>query len=234
MEKLNPKIIEILKEKTHLSDNSIRHNISMIKRDYPQCTSNAAGQILARKHGTTIMQKLDKEDKVSLPNMEILPEKIPLKKQMPKRKERLFILVKYDTKDKYLKAHIDEINRAYTHKCYTSAFILCRKVIENLLVEVLRKKYPGKSKQERELYFNIDQGRIHDLKIIIKNLSNRASEFGPENKLVKLICEKSNKFKEDANDKTHSLYHIVEKKKEIDDKNPQSILDLIKVLLEKI
>ena len=46
----------------------------------------------------------------------------------------------------------DEINKTYTYGCYTATFILCRKVLENLLIHhVLRRKYPKKIKEHREV-----------------------------------------------------------------------------------
>ena len=41
------------------------------------------------------------------------------------------------------------------------------------------------------------------------------------------MLQLSEKFKDEANDKTHSLYHI-SSKKELDDANPQQIFDLVK------
>ena len=57
-----------------------------------------------------------------------------------------------------------------------------------------------------------------------------SSKFAPDDVLVKRIVKLCKEFKDDANDKTHSWYHLVSKKKELDDKDPQYILDLIEQL----
>jgi len=232
MSKLSPKILSFLAKKTSIREQSIRNSLSSIKKTMPNLTQNAAAQVFALKRGFSISQKLSRDDKSTLPNMELhRPVKI---NQSKKKRKSLARLVSFETEDKFLQAHIIEINKAYTARCYTATFILCRKIMENLLIEILRKKYPGSSQSDRLLYYNHNQGKFHDLKIIIKNLKLKARDFGPEKKQIELICKKSTEFKEDANDKTHSLFHIVKNKKEIDDKDPQTVLDLVENLMNKI
>ena len=62
--------------------------------------------------------------------------------------------------------------------------------------------------------------------MILKNFEKESSKFVPDDELVKRIV-KLCKFKNESNDKTQSWYHLVSNKKELDDKNPQYILDLI-------
>lgn len=143
---------------------------------------------------------------------------------------RIIDLVKYDTADHFIKGHIDELNRAYTFKCYTSVFILARKIVENLIIDILKKKFPEKVKANKELYFNINQKRLKDFEEILKNLRSKRNDFGSENKAVERLCDLAAKLKENANNKTHSWYHLVEKKKEIDDLNLNAIFELIKKL----
>ena len=66
--------------------------------------------------------------------------------------------------------------------------------------------------------------------MILKNLNNKARDFGPEAELVTRTAQKAGQFKNDANNKTHSKYHIVKNKKELDDKEPQEVIELIKKL----
>lgn len=66
---------------------------------------------------------------------------------------------------------------------------------------------------------------------MLTNLRDSANDFKSEKKLVERICNLAEGFKDDANGMTHSLYHIA-KKKEIDEKDFQQILDQVS-LLEK-
>jgi hypothetical protein len=147
---------------------------------------------------------------------------------------RIIELVKYDTADHFIKGHIDELNRAYTFKCYTSVFILARKIVENLIIDILKKKFPEKVKANKELYFDINQKRLKDFEEILKNLRSKKNDFGSENKAVERLCDLAAKLKENANNKTHSWYHLVEKKKEVDDLNLNTVFELIKKLEQVI
>lgn len=236
MSKLNPIILLKLKEKTGMSEQAIRNAVSNFKNNKcPKSTQNAAAQLFAKSRGLSVAKYLKKEDRDTLPSSIEFEKPIKIKKSKSKlRKKKIIELVKFETADYFLKKHLEEINRTYTFHCYTSSYILCRKVIENLLIEILRKKYPSKNKGHKELYFDISRGRFLDLKYILKNLSEKSKEFGSEKELVERLIKKAEEFKEDANNKTHSLYHIVTNKKELDEKNPQEILEYIKALISKI
>jgi hypothetical protein len=227
--KLNPRVLEILKKKTKLSEQVIRNALSKIRRKYP-VTLNAAAHIFAQQRKFTVARYLSEEDRASLRNIEI--QRIPIKIRT-KTKKRIVEIAKYETTNKFLRVHLDEINRTYTFGCYTACFVIMRKVLENLIVEILRKKYSENKKEHREKYFDFDRQRNHDFNILLKNLRDSSKDFGSEKKLVERICQLADEFKETANEITHSLYHIATKK-EIDEKNFQYILDLIKELENKM
>lgn len=139
-------------------------------------------------------------------------------------------IVQYDTDSHFIKGHIDEINRAYNAKCYTSVFILSRKVVENLIIDILKKKFPEGIRENKELYFNISQSRLKDFGDILKNLRSKKDDFGTENKAVEKLCDLASALKDNANNKTHSWYHLVERQSEIDDLNLTAIFELVKKL----
>lgn len=236
MNKLNPEIVKTLSEKLKKSPATIKKNIYLLVKNHSRCTKNAIAQIYAMEHGATVLRKLDKEDKLSLPNIETRRERITITQKHPARRkeDRIIPFVKYETSDRFRKAHIDEINRTYTYRCYTSAFILCRKVIENLLTDIVRRKYPHNKKEYVELYFDTTRHRIKDSSEILRNLQTRSSDFGQDKKLLERIINRVREFKDDANDKTHSWYHIVRNKKELDDYNVQDIIDMISKLEKNI
>lgn len=64
---LNPKILEFLRKKLEgtIAETTIRPEISRIKASNPSLTPNAAAEIYARKHGTTVHRYLDRDDRVS-------------------------------------------------------------------------------------------------------------------------------------------------------------------------
>jgi hypothetical protein len=139
MTRPDPRILKKLKKKLpKMSEQSIRSRLSQIRAKY-NVTLNAAAQVFAQSKGFSVMRYLDKEDTESLKPIEI-KKIVPFR---PRKKEKILKIARFHTNNELLKAHIDEINRTYTYKCYTSTFILCRKVLENLIIGILRKKISG-------------------------------------------------------------------------------------------
>jgi hypothetical protein len=138
--------------------------------------------------------------------------------------------VTYETEDVDLKAHVDEINRAYDAKCYTACFILCRKVLENLVFHrVIRPKF-GKNKATiDDICFVPGTNRMLGFEQWLKNLLRRSNDFGADKTLVERICRRALLFKDEANDYAHSLYHLA-KPDELEKIDVQSILDHIRKL----
>lgn len=146
---------------------------------------------------------------MSLRNIEFKP--VLIKVPASKRK-KVIEIVQYETNNRFFKAHIDEINKAYTYGCYTAYFILMIKVLENFLVEILRKKYPENKKEHKEKYFNFNKGRYHDFNVLLSNLRKSSKEFGSEKKLIETFCNRASEFKETANDMAHSIYQVARKR----------------------
>ena len=225
--RLDPKIYKVLVKKTKgkMKETSIRPTLSQIRQKHSFLTLNAAAEVFAKKHSFNVTGYLTDKDRETLANLEIKP--VHTTTVNPRKKQKIEIIVSYDTTNSWLKSLINEINRSYTYGCYTACFVLSRKLLENMLIyNIIRKKYASKSLPDKELYFNTRLNRNHDFSVIIKNLRSCSSDFSPDQGIINRICQLSEGYKESANDMTHSLYHIA-KKKEIQDKNIQGIIDLI-------
>ncbi|MBI5933141.1 MAG: hypothetical protein HY867_05495 [Chloroflexi bacterium] len=224
---LNPKILDYLHQKLGKPISTIRSAISVLKREYPQSTSNAVAQIYAQQHGVSVRRLISKEDKQTIPPIRIEKTEPLRLKRKAKSAEQIKEIIKFETTDYFLQKHIREINRAYTKQCYTCVFVLTRKVLENMIIGILKEKYPT----ERTLYFDTTKYRNLDFSVVLDNLFQKRSEFDSDKKeAIERLHQKLKPFKNDANDKVHSLYHIVENPNEIDDWN----LDTIIALIEKI
>lgn len=230
--RLKTKILEKLIRETKNTEGSIRARLSEIRRQNPSITLNAAAQLYAVKHGFNVMQMLDEEDRSNIPTASQIPAiniatilKRPKSNRLSKRP---IIILNYQTSDSFGRKHIEEASRAYNYLCYTAAFILCRKIFENLIInEILVKKYPEKKKENRELYYNTTQKRFRDFSEIDNNLHAKRNEFPPTCvKPIERLHKKLKVFMKNANDYTHSWYHICNKK-EFDEINIQEIADLI-------
>jgi len=227
---LDPKILERLKRKLKgkVSEHTIRPAISRIRRNNPSLTLNAAAEVFASRYNESVQKFFNERDRDTFKTIEI--EKVRIPSSRPRSRRKIVEIAKYDTNDKLLKAHLEEINKTYTFGCYTATFILCRKVLENLIIHhILKKKYSTKSQHHREKYFDPARNRFLDFAVLLSNLRHSAIDFNSEKKLVERICDLAEGFKETANEMTHSLYHIA-RKNEIDEKGFQQILDLVSEL----
>jgi len=232
--KLNPKILEFLKKKTGKATQTIKNDISKLRSAFPSAPINSVAHIYARQNKTSVLAKLTSEEKEKVPNVDI-PKPRNVRSRPTNKKQKIIQYVRFPSSNKFIKGHLDEVNRAYSCKCYTAAYILTRKILENLISDIIRQKFPpNKKKENLEMYYDIDQRRTKDFSVILKNFGEKSFSFAPDDVLVKRIVKLSKEFKDDANDKTHSWYHLVVKKKELDDKNPQYILDLIEQLAKNL
>jgi hypothetical protein len=228
---LDPEILNRLHKLTRLTEGTIRKEISILRQRHASLPINTVAQIFAVQRGFSVVQKLNREERAALPNLEI-SKPLRIERVKKQKSKRIIEFVKYETTNRFIKGHVTETNKAYTSGCYTAAFILCRKIIENLLTDIIRRKYPSNKKQNVEIYFDTSRGRTRDFSEILKNLRKRSKDFGPDSVLLERIIQRSDQFRNDANNKAHSWYHLVRNKKELDDTDFQDIIDMI-VLLER-
>ena len=73
-DRLNPDILAALAEKTGKTTEQIRPRLSELRRDHSGLTLNAAAQMYARSHGTSIMGKLGKEDRQALASVQAITQ----------------------------------------------------------------------------------------------------------------------------------------------------------------
>ncbi len=97
-------------------------------------------------------------------------------------------------------------------------------------MHTLKAKYPPTTKDNKELYYDTAKGRFKDFSVILSNLQSKKDDFVLNKSIVERLASRANKLKDDANDKTHSWFHLVKSKQEIDDLDTQSIIELIKKL----
>jgi len=66
MNTLNKKIVKKLSEDLKIFESTVRKNIYLLSKSYPQATKNAIAQIYARNRGLSVFRMLDKDDKATL------------------------------------------------------------------------------------------------------------------------------------------------------------------------
>lgn len=118
-----------------------------------------------------------------------------------------------------------EINDAYGSNYPNATFFLSRKLIENLIFNILEKKYPT----DISLWFNTPTNSHHKLSLLITNLYSKKPDFKPN---VKIYLEKFNTeigtFRKEANLKAHNVIEYLRDKSEL---KKYKINDLVQLLL---
>lgn len=72
--KLTPSILKFFKDRLGKTPDKVRPRLSELRRENGGLTPNAAAQIYAQKHGTSIMAKLDPEDRQSLASVQAITQ----------------------------------------------------------------------------------------------------------------------------------------------------------------
>jgi hypothetical protein len=100
-----------------------------------------------------------------------------------------------------------EINLAYKLGMFTSALILSRKIIENLVIEVFRAKFPRSKTRNVNLFYDKKKRRFHDLSYLIDKLEikNKKNAFGPDKQAISKFLSQVKPFRTSANSNAHSI-----------------------------
>ncbi len=192
-------------------------------------TLNAAAKEYARKNNVKVDRWISNENLKSWKDIpsEQIRTKTVVKMINSKKSKTVKAYIHYDTKNRFVMGHVKELNICCTYGVYTAAFILCRKIIENLLIDdVILVKYPEK-KDNIPIYFDPRRNRSKDFSEILLKLHAKKDDFGPQKQILVSLLSKTKVFKDDANNKTHNTYNLIRNLKELDVENVQDILDMI-------
>ena len=158
-----------------------------------------------------------------------------VKKAMDKIKENRDRKPLLDFVDRYpaqvfYKRLEEEINICYVASLPNASMMLSRKLVENLLYEILDCKFP----RNPEIRFNTVKGRALDFSVLIDNFETKRNEFGPDiqeiiDKLLVLIKP----FRRDANSKTHKVIEYLDTLDELDKHKVPEIVELELQILKK-
>jgi hypothetical protein len=118
-----------------------------------------------------------------------------------------------------------EINDCYEKNYPNASFFLSRKLVENLVFNILEKKYPN----DIPLWYNTSTNSHHKLSQLIKNLYLKKADFKPN---VQNYIEKFNTsvgiFRKEANSNAHNIFDYLKDKSEL---TKFKINDLVQLLL---
>ena len=122
---------------------------------------------------------------------------------------------------------VDLINKAFTYGLCVPVRMLTRKLLENLLVDILRRKF---GMRKVELFYDTKYNGFKDFKTLIKNFEDKISEF---QKIVPEIdsgfIKALDRFREQGNSAAHTL-EIQLKEKDLEE-NKEELEVVIKTLV---
>ncbi|MBZ9688264.1 hypothetical protein G9F72_018185 [Clostridium estertheticum] len=108
-----------------------------------------------------------------------------------------------DVPDGFYRDLHDEINRAYNFGIYSVIPFLLRKFMENLMIDILRKKYTA---QSIEIYYDVNNHKCHSFSQIVSNFENKLEDFkNIEKNLDTAFIKRVNSYRDSGNSTAHSI-----------------------------
>jgi len=120
----------------------------------------------------------------------------------------------------------EQINKAFAYGVLPAVQILSRKFLENLVVDILRKKYGMK---QVELFFDTNKRRFNNFEVLLKNLQEKIDDFIVISSAFDAdFLKKVNRFREQGNSSAHTIeLNLSREKLEKDAKDLEYIIKLL-------
>lgn len=140
-------------------------------------------------------------EKLQIKNIKSYSKKAPISED--------FIEFKF-IKNKFYSSLIQDFNEIYRTGIFWLLPFILRKIIENYLIDILRKKYGMKN---IDLFYKITQGRFEDFSQLLSNFEAKLGDFKPYSaEINKEFINKLESFREKGNSSAHSIEVFVKKK----------------------
>jgi len=104
--------------------------------------------------------------------------------------------------DDFYEKLINEINQLHGAGLPFSLSILIRKLLENLIIDILRKRY---GRQQVSLYYDTSRRRFHDFSILLQNLDSHKADFHYIAPNLDSCIRSINQYRETGNSAAHSI-----------------------------
>ncbi len=134
--------------------------------------------------------------------------------------------------DDFYKELISKINMSYQFGLYTCTLVLIRKLVENLIIDILRNTF---GLQQVELFYDKDHGRFRMLSELIKNFRKYKDIYKAIVRDIDDIIKRIEELRPYANSSAHSIEDELKvTKKELDELNNKINLNYIIASLIRI
>lgn len=120
--------------------------------------------------------------------------------------------------DDFYYSLVDSINKSYTHEICMAVSVLVRKLLENLLVDILRKKFKTKN---IDLFYGKHHGRFHSFNVLLRNFEGNLDSFKTVMPSIDSdFVKKLNTYREAGNSAAHTL-EVETRKSDLDAKREE-------------
>jgi hypothetical protein len=169
------------------------------------------------EEGTKAKAKRKKKFKVVRPKVQEAPVAV---------QETQFIDVNGTFPTNHYNQLVNEANESELRNCPNAAFWLSRKMVENLIFDILAKKY----RNQVDLWYDRNKHRNHSLSMLIDNMYLRKDDFNPDaTQYIEQFKNDVGKFKKDVDAAVHKNFFYLNDKKEL---KPYKVSKLIQLLLQ--
>jgi len=121
---------------------------------------------------------------------------------------------------------IAQVNHCYSLGVYPAQMVLLRKLMENLVIDVLRRKYGTK---DIGLYYDTNRRRFKDFQVLLDNMKSKLADFAPTSPGLDASAVKMlQSFRETGNRTAHTI--DVHLKREAIDRMRDDAIHLVKLL----
>jgi hypothetical protein len=126
----------------------------------------------------------------------------------------------------------EEINTAHSNpKLPNATYMLTRKLIENLLYNLLQYRF---GVQNISLYYDVHNRRAHDFSVLIKNLREHKSDFDPDqHNLIEKFLNIVQPFRRDVNSKVHQMIEYLDDMKYVRKAKIGDMVQILLILIER-
>lgn len=110
-----------------------------------------------------------------------------------------------DIDEEYYETLIRDINKCYRIGVDDATFVLTRKLLENLVIDLLRRRY-GDTKSGVELFYNLNNRQFQKFSKLLENLEDNLVDFEHfSNRMDSDLISEMNEFRDSANSEAHSV-----------------------------
>lgn len=225
--------------------NQIIATVEITTKDNPEITETTTRENLIRNRSFQDMLEFihksiavfaqlrgeieDKRQPISQKGQLFVKKAMARIKENKERKPLLDYADRYPARVFYKKLE-EEINICYVASLPNASMILSRKLVENLLYEILDRKFP----KNPEIRFDLRKRRPFDFSVLIEKFESKRADFSPEiqdsiDKLLVLIKP----FRRDANAKAHKVIEYLDTLEELDKHKVPEIVELELQILKK-